>query len=35
MKQKEKEVAFPSYMRDKLDSYVKNSNLDILYENGK
>lgn len=34
MKQKEKIIPFPSYMRDKLE-YVKNSNLDILYQNGK
>lgn len=34
MKLKEKVIEFPSYMRDKLE-YVKNANLDILYQNGK
>ena len=34
MKLKEKVIEFPSYMRDKLE-YVKNANLDILYQSGK
>lgn len=34
MKLKEKVIEFPSYMRDKLE-YMKNSNLDILYQSGK
>jgi len=34
MKLKEKVIEFPSYMRDKLE-YVKNTNLDILYQSGK
>ncbi|MDD4407042.1 MAG: hypothetical protein PHF30_03270 [Bacilli bacterium] len=35
MKLKEKVIEFPSYMRDKLDSFVKTHNLDIKYEAGK
>ena len=31
----EREIPFPSYMKEKLDNFVKSSNLDILYENGK
>ena len=34
MKLKEKVIEFPNYMRDKLE-YVKNTNLDILYQSGK
>ncbi len=34
MKLKEKVIEFPSYMRAKLE-YVKNTNLDILYQSGK
>ena len=34
MKLKEKVIEFPSYMRDKLE-YVKNTNLDILYQSGR
>jgi len=34
MKLKEKVIEFPSYMREKLE-YVKNTNLDILYQSGK
>ena len=34
MKLKEKVIEFPSYMRDKLE-YVKNINLDIIYQSGK
>ncbi len=34
MKLKEKVIEFPSYMRDKLE-YIKNSNVDILYQSGK
>ena len=34
MKLKEKVIEFPSYMRDKLE-YVKNTNLEILYQSGK
>lgn len=34
MKLKEKVIEFPSYMKDKLE-YVKNTNLDILYQSGK
>ena len=34
MKLKEKVIEFSSYMREKLE-YVKNTNLDILYQSGK
>ena len=34
MKLKEKVIEFPCYMKDKLE-YVKNINLEILYQSGK
>ena len=35
MEIKEKVIPFPSYMKEKLDSFVKTPNLDIKYEAGK
>lgn len=34
MKQIEKIIPFPSYMKEKLE-FIKNSSLEIIYENGK